>query len=388
MKKTFVFKLYRSGRNKHLHKAIDIAAQIYNHCIALHKRYYRLFGKYLNKFQLQKHITKLKKLKKYHFWKKLGSQAIQDIADRIDKGYDLFFSSLKLAKIVAPPSFRKRRKYKSITLKQAGYKLLENNKIQIGKKYYKFHKSREIEGRIKTLTIKRDVIGDTYLCFSCETSGNQTDRASSGKSVGFDFGLKCFLTSSTGEEIVSPFFFKKGLKEIRQANRNLSKKKKGSNNRRRAKLHTARIHKKIANKRRDYHFKLARGLALKYDNLFFEDLNMKALQRKWGRKVADLGFGAFLKILGYYCEELGSNLHQIDRFYPSSKQCNCCDYIKDDLSLKDREWTCPSCQEHHHRDINAAINIHRVGASTLGVGEVRLALVQASTVDPRIPIHS
>ena len=91
MIKTFEFKLYRSHRGRHLHKQIEIASHVYNHCIALHKRYFKLFGKYLNKFQLQKHLTKLKKIKKYAFWKELGSQAIQDITDRIERGFELFF---------------------------------------------------------------------------------------------------------------------------------------------------------------------------------------------------------------------------------------------------------------------------------------------------------
>ena len=126
-----------------LHESVDTASQIYNHCIALHKRYYKLFKKHLNKFQLQKHLAKLKKLKKFAYWKKVGSQAIQDITDRIEQGFQLFFRSLHLPQRVGPPSFRKRKKYKSFTLKQSGYKLLSGNKVLIGKKYYKFHKSRD-----------------------------------------------------------------------------------------------------------------------------------------------------------------------------------------------------------------------------------------------------
>jgi len=373
--KTFEMKLYQSKKNRYLHDSIDAAAQIYNHCIALHKRYYKLFKKHLNKFQLQKHLTKLKKLEKFLFWKNVGSQAIQDITDRIERGFQLFFCSLKSNKRVRPPSFKKRKKYKSFTLKQAGYKLFENNKIIIGKRCYKFHKSREIDGDIKTLTVKRDPLGDIYLFFSCEVPEVQTEKVLSGKSVGFDFGLKCFLTLSDESEIESPEFFKKGLKSVRKANRSLSRKKKGSKNRILARRNLARIHKKIANQRRDYHFKLAKHLAETYDVLFFEDLNMKAMQKMWGRKVSDLSFSFFLNILEYYCGKTGSKIQKIDRFYPSSKTCSFCDYVFKELSLNDREWSCPNCCFHHLRDVNAAKNIHRVGASALGVGEVRLATV-------------
>ncbi|MHA2389952.1 MAG: RNA-guided endonuclease InsQ/TnpB family protein [Candidatus Hodarchaeales archaeon] len=388
MIKTFEMKLYRSKKNHYIHESIDIAAQIYNHCIALHKRYYKLFGKHLNKYQLQKHLTKLKKLRKFAFWREVGSQAIQDITDRIERAFQLFFQALKSTRRVSPPSFKKQKKYKSFTLKQAGYKLLGGNKIIIGKKCYKFHNSRKIEGEIKTLTVKRDALEDLYLFFSCEVSEIQTDRVSSGKSVGFDFGLKCFLTLSDGSEIESPEFFKKGLKTIRKASKNLSRRKKGSKNRNKARQNLARVHKKISNQRKDYQFKLAKNFSETYDALFFEDLNMKSMQKIWGRKVNDLGFSTFLDILGYYCSKTGAKIQKIDSFYPSSKTCHCCNYIFEELTLKDREWSCPNCHSHHSRDVNAAKNIHRVGASTLGVGEVRLAFERAFTVDPRISIHS
>ena len=121
--KAYKFKLYQSKHNRYLVGLILVAAQIFNHCIALHKRYYRIYGKHLNLYQLQKHITQLKKLPKYKHWNNLGSQAIQDVAQRIDKSYKLFFTNLKAGKAnptlryVSPPNFKKSSKYKSFTLK-------------------------------------------------------------------------------------------------------------------------------------------------------------------------------------------------------------------------------------------------------------------------------
>lgn len=142
--RTYKFKLYQHKRNKHLHRAINAAGNIYNHCIALHKRFYRLFGKYLNKNKLMKHIAKLRKRtahgevsspcgrskNKNEYWQLVGSQAVQDIVQRIERAYQLFFKHHK--KGVRPPNFRKRVKYKSITLKQAGYKFLDSNQLKIG----------------------------------------------------------------------------------------------------------------------------------------------------------------------------------------------------------------------------------------------------------------
>ena len=193
-----------------------------------------------------------------------------------------------------------------------------------------------------------------------------------GKSAGFDFGLKTFLTPSDDTaEIDAPFFFKQGVKGIKKANKALSSKKKGSNNRKKARLNLARVHKRIANQRRDYHFKTANRLAEQYDHLFFEDLHIKAMQMMWGRKISDLGFHNFLRIQEHCCKKSGSKIGYIHRFFPSSKLCHVCSSQNDELSLYDRSWICKSCGTIHNRDKNAAINIHREGASSLGLEDVR-----------------
>ena len=218
--KAYCFKLYNAKRNRKLMTAINIAGIIYNHCIALHKRYYKLFGKSLDTYALQKHITKLKKLKKYGFWNRVGSQSIQDITQRIDRAYKLFFRNRKQNIRSAPPSFKKVRKYKSFTLKQAGYKLLADNRIIILGQEYKFHKSRDIEGTVKTLTVKRDTLGDIYIYLVCKQESNQVVTRT-GKSIGFDFGLKKFLVSSDGSDIEAPMSFKQNADVIKTANRRL-----------------------------------------------------------------------------------------------------------------------------------------------------------------------
>lgn len=150
-RKTLKFKLYQSKRNRHLKRSINATGVIDNHCIALHKRYYRMWGKHLNCAKLQSHIAKHRKRKA--FWQTVGSQAVQDICQRIEKAYQLFFKHHK--KGVRPPGFKKVRRYKSFTLKQAGYKFLGGNRIKIGNRVYHYWNSREIEGTVKTLTIKR-----------------------------------------------------------------------------------------------------------------------------------------------------------------------------------------------------------------------------------------
>ena len=367
--KTFCLKLYKSKKNWVLYDQITLAGEIYNHCIALHKRYYRLYNKSLNVYALINHITKLKKMSRYKHWKQLGSQAIQDIAERIDKAYKLFFRNQKHGIKSGTPHFKKRINYKSYTLKQCGYKLLENNRIKIGNKIFKYFKSQEIEGNIKTLTVKRDKLGDIYLYIVTDTE-NLKVAPRTGEIVGCDFGLKTFLTVSNGEDIESPLFFHQNSNAVRKANRNLSKKQRLSNNRRKARKSLERLHKCIANQRSDFHWKLANELTDKYDFMFFENLNIKAMQMLWGKKICDLGFSAFLLKLKYLASVKGKTIFCIGRFEPSSKTCSVCGYIYKDLELKEREWRCPECETRHDRDRNASYNILRVGTSTLGLGDI------------------
>jgi putative transposase len=367
--KTFCFKTYHSKKNRYIHNQISLAGEIYNHCIALHKRYYRLYKKYLNAYSLQKHLTKLKKLDKYSHWNQLGSQAIQDIAYRIDKAYKLFFRNQKLGIKSGTPNFKKRRNYKSFTLKQAGYKLLENNRIKIGNKIFKYFKSQDIQGNIKTITIKRDKLGDIYIHIVTDFVETRT-APRTGEIVGFDFGLKTFLIVSNGEDIESPLFFHQNSNAIRKANRNLSKKQRLSKNRRKARKSLERLHKRISNQRADFHWKLANELTDKYDFMFFETLNIKAMQMLWGKKICDLGFYKFMLKLKYLASVKGKTVFCIGRFEPSSKTCSVCGYVYKDLELKEREWRCPECETTHDRDRNASYNILRVGASTLGLGDV------------------
>ena len=360
--RTYRFKLYNSKRNRKLHKQINAAGLVYNHCIALHKRYYKLFGKSLNMYQLQKHLTKLKKNSQFAYLKEIGSQAVQDITQRIDRAYKLFFRNLKHKIRTAPPSFKKISKYKSFTLKQAGWKLNESdNSIVIGKQRYRYAKSREIDGKVKIITVKRDALGDIYIYFVCETSENEV-LARTGKSVGFDFGLKMFLNASDGKDIASPLFFKQNANAIKRANKNLSRKAKGSNNRKKARIALARLHKKVANQRDNFHWQIAHRLVAEYALICLEDLNLKAMQKRFGRKISDLGFADFVNKLKYMAYRTGSSVVEIDRFYPSSQLCSDCGYQNTETkNLNIREWTCPKCGNTHNRDRNASINIEREG---------------------------
>jgi len=368
--KSLKFKLYSHKRNRFLKRSINAAGVIYNHCIAVHKRYYRMWGQHLNCVQLQAHIAKLRKRKE--FWQLVGSQAVQDICQRIEKAYQLFFKHQK--KGVRPPNFKKVKKYKSFTLKQAGYKFLGGNRVKIGSRVYQYWNSRAIEGTVKTLTIKGTPLGELFMVVVVDSVEQPEIQVEMSRIAGFDFVLKTFLTVSDGSQIESPQFFKQSLTAIQKASRQHSRKVKGSVNRERARQSLVRKHEDVANRRSDWFWKLAHDLTDRFDVLCFETLNLKGMQRLWGRKISDLALREFLQILDWVAQKKGKLTVYIDRWYLSSKTCFECGYVLKELDLSVREWRCPSCQSINGRDENAAKNIQTVGASTVGLGDVRRAL--------------
>ena len=172
-----------------------------------------------------------------------------------------------------------------------------------------------------------------------------------------DFGLKDFLTLSTGERIDSPQYLKRSLKEMSRLQRSLSRKQRGSNHRRQARRRVAKLHRKIADQRRDFHFKTARHLLDRYDTVAIEDLSLNGMKRLWGRKVSDLSWNGFVQVLEHLACANGKRVVKIDRYYASSKTCHSCGEVNAALSLADRKWLCSACGVEHDRDENAALNI-------------------------------
>jgi putative transposase len=250
---------------------------------------------------------------------------------------------------------------------------LGGNRVKIGSRVDQFCQSREIEGTVKTLTIKRTPLGELFMVVVVDDDSNPEIEVKTGKIAGFDFGLKTFLTCSDGDKIESPQFFKQSLNAIKKASRQHSKKLKGSSNRERARKNLVRKYEDISNRRRDWFWKLAHELTDKFNILCFETLNLKGMQRLWGRKISDLAWGEFLQILEWVAKKKGKQLVFVDRWYPSTKTCSGGGHILESLNLSVREWRCPSCQSINGRDENASRNICAVRASTVGYSDVSRA---------------
>ena len=355
----FKYKLYKTKRTKHIDDMLREAAFTWNKALAMQKRYYSLYGKY-----------------KRHY---LGSQVRQEIIERLDTAYNRFFK--KLAQ--RPPKFKKTAEFVSIVYKQAGYKLYGNELILNRKFRFKFSKSREYEGNIKRVIVKRSRVNEYYVVIVTDANPKTYRKTHNGASVGIDFGLKMYLTISDGREYSNPLFLKQHLSEIRKKSRNLSKCKNDSNNRKKKRIELAKLHEHLHNKREDYQFKLAHELCRKYDYIFIENLCLTGMTKMWGRKMNDLAHAAFINKLEYVASKYGVVVHKIDRWYASSKTCEC-GYVNKSLQLIDREWVCPECGSINHRDLNAAKNILRKGISELD--SMSKTSSEASALYPRIPL--
>ena len=304
-------------------------------------------------------------------WRELDSWASRDILMRLHRAYERFFKYCKQKRQggkprqVRPPRFKSWRKPYSFTMSPSGYKFEEDSgTVRILGKDYRFNRSRPILGNVKTVNVKFDALGDAYLTVVTDNVVSEFTPKTGKAETGFDFGIKTMFTSSDGTRHESPEFYKRGSQQIAQANRAHSWKTRGSHNRERARKHLARTHRKVARQREDHHWTLAKHLVLTHDVLVFETLTFEGMKRLWGRKVSDIAPHAFHLKLQHQANKHGKQIVYIDKWEPTSKTCSTCGYVNAELDLKTRRWHCTSCDTTHERDVNAALNILRVGTST------------------------
>jgi putative transposase len=229
--------------------------------------------------------------------------------------------------------------------------------------WVRIRQSREVEGATKSATFKRCGDGHWYVTLTVEFEMPDVALPSPdpAKAVGIDLGLKDFAVTSEGEKTEAPKFYRKGQAKIRKAQRAVSRRQKGSRRREKAKKRLSKIHQRGANQRNDFLHKLSRKLVNQHQAICIEDLNVKGLARtKLSRSFADAAMGEFRRQLEYKCLWNRKHLIVIGRFYPSSKTCNQCGAINDNLTLSDRSWSC-GCGVVIDRDLNAAMNIRDEG---------------------------
>ena len=349
---SFEYNIYRSKNTVWIDRMLSESCFVWNHALALQKRYYRMYGKFISLSDIKKHFAKRIKRNLLH------AHTVQEILERLDNSYKRFFKRISKR----PPKFKGREEFSSFVFKSSGGFKLNGNTIRINsiKKIFKFSLSRKYDGNVKQVRFKRLKNNRYHLFIVTDKKPDTIGKSRRGASVGIDFGLKQYLTLSDGKKYDNPLFFKKHINAIRLANRRLFRAKRGSNNRKRRLFELNQLHYKIVNARNDFQWKLAHELCKNYGTIFIEDLNIDAMKRIWGRKISDLSHSSFVDKLICIASKYGVKVHKIDRFYPSSKTCEC-GYIHKELSLKDRTWECPNCHRINDRDLLAANNILRRG---------------------------
>ena len=364
-RRTYKYQMREHPQNMRLGNMLDDLCDVHNHFLRLEKRYYRLYGKYAGRYRLQPHLTKLLQHTHKH-WAWIPRDTLDAVIIRLHIAWERFFDFPNVGR----PKFKRKDRYRSAKF-QSGY-LLEEGRVRLSfkvwddasqslkfnKRWFSFHHHRDWNGNVRYIQILRDAVG-TYWLYVVTDDTSKEVLPATGESVGADFGMDTYLTLNTGEKIQHPQPLKQSLNQLRSLNKSISRKVKGSNNWWRAIRELARLYRHIVNQRRDWHFKLATDLCRRFDLIATETLNLDGMKRLWGRKVSDLAFGSFVEILKFKCFKHNREFSQVRQWIPTTKPCSDCGHHNKNLTLSDRQWTCPKCGSDHDRDINAAINILR-----------------------------
>ena len=219
------------------------------------------------------------------------------------------------------------------------------------------------------VTVSRDSAGRYHISILVEDT--ITPHAPTGTTVGIDAGITTLYALSTGEKIANPRHEKKDREKLAWAQRQMAKKQRGSRNRDKARRKVARIHARIADRRRDHLHKLSTRLVRENQVIAIEDLSVRNMvkNRSLARAISDASWVQFRTMLEYKADWFGREVIAIDRFYPSSKTCSACGMLQNSMPLNIREWMCPGCGETHDRDVNAAKNILAAGLAVSACGD-------------------
>lgn len=300
-----------------------------------------------------KDAKQLTALRAEHDWlREISCASQQRTLKNLDDAYKRFFK-----KKAGFPNFKAKKNEQSFSL--SGGVVISSKRVKLPKfcEGVKFNRELPAYDKINTLTIKKTASGKYYAILSVEA--NIEPKEKTDKEIGIDLGIKDFAVMSNGKKIKAH----KASTKLKRLQQHLSRKKKGSNRFNKQRLKLAAAYEKIANSRNDFLNKASASVVNNFDLIAIEDLAIKNMVKnhKLARVISEASWGTFIRQLEYKSAWYGKELVKVDRWYPSTKACNCCGWINQSLTLKDRQWVCSGCGAKHNRDINAAVNILREG---------------------------
>jgi putative transposase len=377
MLKTFKYRIYPTKRQETLlNQTIGECRWLYNHLLELKSKTWKENSKNLSFYDLCNYIVRIK-LERNSLML-VHSQVLQDVAMRIDFAFKALFRRVKAGQKPGYPRFKGKDRYDSFAFPQSGCSI-KNEKLKVSKVGdIKLILTKELKGKTKIINIKRTSTNKWYVSFIQEVGLEY--QTNTNKSVGIDVGLKTFATLSDGVEIPNPRFFKQEEDNLAKAQRKLSKAKKGSKNKiKRCKV-VARIYERVTNKRSDFSHQISRQIINSYDIICIEDLNINRMQENnfkcVNRSISDVAWKQFFERLSYKAAEAGKKVIKVNPAY-TSQDCHRCGN-RQKLSLSQREYICPCCGLSMDRDLNASLNILRLGTQSLK--PVRSRIRKAPTV--------
>ncbi len=351
-----------------LNKVLGCYRFVYNQMLAQKQNAYKTDKTNLKVTDLSKyfHGTLLKD-EQYEWLKEQNTKVMKQAIRQMDGAYQKFFKQhngfpkFKTKKDKQSAMFPYEAISKHNTFETRHISLttpLKNIKFRCSDLY--FSRLQKYNKNIRSATLSKTKSGNFFLSILIEMEDVELKRFEhTNEQVGIDLGVKDFIITSDGEVFENKHFFKNEEKQMKKLQRQLSKKVKGSNNRKKAQIRIAKLFERITNKKDAYIHYAVNELLTYFDTIFMEDLNVQGMLRNHhlAKAIQEVGFYKFKETLVNKALVNDKQVVFIDRFYPSSKTCSVCGYKKRDLRLSDREWICPNCGTKHDRDINAAMNI-------------------------------
>ena len=359
-----------------LNKVLGCYRFVYNKMLALKQEAYNRDKSNLGLCELSKFFHgELLKKSEYSWLKEQNTKVMKQAIRQMLSAYDGFF---KLGK--GFPKFKSKHDNnsalfpceaisKSNTFETRHISLtksLKNIKFHCSNLY--FERLQRYKDNIKSATLSKTKSGKFYLSVLMSMNEEEFKQfIHTNNKVGIDLGVKDFVVTSDGEVFKNKHFLKQSENKIKKLQRQLSKKVKGSNNRYKVRIKIAKEFEHLTNQRIDYIHNVVNSLLRTYDYVFMEDLNVQGMLKnhKLAKGIQELGFYTFKNILKNKAMMNNKFVIEVDRWFASSKTCHECGYVYKNLTLGEREWTCPICGEHHDRDLNAAVNILMEGQRML-----------------------